>query len=141
VIIVDNLKCHFVPHISATMVGSYYEVQNLDPVLHNDHFRINGKTILNVGMPPKGQNIRKQLSEPGIINTACDAHTFMNGAIFVAENPYFAVTDKNGNYSISNIPPGKYRIKIWHEAIPTETKEVVILPLKKINLSIELGTD
>jgi hypothetical protein len=140
-ITVDNLKCHFVPHVSAATVGSSYEVRNLDPVLHNYHFRINGKTILNSGMPPKGINIRKQISEAGIIHEACDAHTFMKGVIFVAENPYFAVTDKNGNYSISNIPPGKYKIKIWHEAIPAEEEEIAIPSLKKIHVSMELSIE
>ncbi|MFI5305599.1 MAG: hypothetical protein ACHQYP_12495 [Nitrospiria bacterium] len=138
-IILENLKCHFVPHVQAGMVGNYFEIRNLDPVLHNNHVRINGRTILNMATPPNGTNVKKKLSDPGIINTACDLHTFMKGAIFVSKNPYFAVTDKDGNYTISNIPPGKYQVKIWHEALPSQEKEIVISPRKKINLSMELG--
>ncbi|MBI1824196.1 MAG: hypothetical protein HYR80_08825 [Nitrospirae bacterium] len=138
-IVLENLKCHFIPHVLAGMVGNFYEVRNLDPVLHNNHLRINGRTILNVAMPPNGRNIKKPLSEAGIINANCDAHTFMKGVIFVAENPYFAVTDKDGIYSISNIPPGKYRVKIWHEALPAQEREILIPPLKKVNLSMELN--
>jgi hypothetical protein len=138
-VILNNLKCHFVPHVQAGMVGDFYEVRNLDPVLHNNHLWLNEKTILNIIMPPKGKNIRKTLTEGGMINVKCEAHNFMKGKIFVGENPYFAVTDKEGNYMISNIPPGKYRVKIWHEALPAQEKEVVILPQKKVNLTVEFS--
>lgn len=138
-VILQNDKCHFVPHVQAGMVGAFYEIQNLDPVLHNNHFRINDKTILNVAMPPNGKNIKKQMSEAGIIKVNCDAHKFMKGKIFVGENPYFAVTDKEGRYKISSIPPGKYRVKIWHEALLPQEKEIVILPHKKADLSVEIS--
>jgi hypothetical protein len=138
-VIVENLKCHFVPHVQAGMVGNSFEIRNLDPVLHNNHFRINGRTLFNMAMPPHGNNVRKRMPEPGIINTVCDAHTFMKGAIYVAENPDFAVTDKNGNYTISNIPTGKYQVKIWHEASPPQEQEIVIPPQKKVYLSLVLG--
>jgi hypothetical protein len=138
-VILGSLKCRFVPHVQAGMVGNTYEVQNLDPVLHNNHLRQNGQTILNVAMPPNGNNIKILRSEAGIIKASCDVHPFMKGAIFVAENPYFAVTDKDGKYTISNIPPGKYRIRIWHEALPPQEKEVIIPPQKKVKLSLEIS--
>jgi hypothetical protein len=138
-IVFENLKCHFVPHIQAGMVGKYYEVRNLDPVLHNCHLRQNEQTIFNVAMPPNGRNIKKPLSEAGIITANCDAHKFMKGAIFVAPNPYFAVTDKDGNYTISDIPPGKYNVKIWHESLPVQEKEIIIKPREKTDLSLQLS--
>jgi hypothetical protein len=112
----------------------------LDPVQHNDHLRLNGQTISNVAMTPNGRNIRKKMSEPRIINFKCDVHIFMNAAIFVAKNPYFLVTDKNGKYTISNIPPGNYRVQIWHEALPPQGKEIVITPHKTMNISVELSS-
>ena len=140
VVLVENLKCHFVPHVQAGMAGHFFEIRNLDPVLHNNHFRINERTIFNMAMPPNGKRVSKRMPEPGIINMACDAHTFMKGAIYVTSNPYFAVTDKNGNYNISNIPPGKYLVKIWHEALPQQENEIVIYPRSKTNLSLNLGS-
>jgi len=35
--------------------------------------------------------------------------------VFVVENPYFAVTDKSGAFSIGHVPPGTYKIRMWHE--------------------------
>ena|ERR1700693_4001383 len=139
-ILLEILKCRFAPHVIAGIVGNSYEVRNLDPIMHNYHTRLSGKTILNVALPPQGKNIKKPLSEVGIINASCDTHTFMKSSIFVAENPYFAVTDKNGNYSISNIPPGKYRVQTWHEGLRSvQEEEVTISPNKKTNLSIDLA--
>lgn len=138
-IFLENSKCRFEPHVQAGMVGNSYEVRNLDPVMHNTHLRQNGQTIFNVAMPPNGRAIKKLLSEAGIVKVTCDAHAFMKGTIYVAENPYFSVTDRDGKYTISNIPPGKYRVRIWHEALPPQEKEVVIPPQRKINLSLEFS--
>jgi hypothetical protein len=135
----EIMKCRFVPHVIAGMVGSSYEVRNMDPIMHNYHTRLNEKTILNVAIPPQGKNIKKPLSQVGVLNANCDTHTFMKSAIFVAENPYFAVTDKNGHYTISNIPPGKYRVKIWHEGfLSIREREVAVSSNKNTILSIDL---
>ena len=138
-VVLENHKCHFVPHILTGMVGDSYEIKNSDPVLHNTHLRFEGATVLNVAMPPNGKNIIKPLTQAGVINAKCDAHTFMTGAIVVTKNPYFSVTDKNGGYQISDIPPGHYKLKIWHEGLPVKEKEISIKPNEKVNLSMEVG--
>jgi hypothetical protein len=138
-VVIENRHCHFVPHVQAGMVGDSYEIRNLDPVLHNTHLHMEESTLMNVAMPPGGKNIKKSLLQAGIINVKCDAHKFMQGWISVRDNPYFAVTDKNGNYKISGIPPGKYKIKVWHEGLPGTEKEVTIFSDKKTELSLELN--
>jgi hypothetical protein len=39
----------------------------------------------------------------------------MNSYMLVRDNPYFAVTDKDGNFSIKNIPVGEHTFVVWHE--------------------------
>ncbi len=129
---------HFVHHVQAGMVGSFYEIRNSDPVLHNTHLHMNELTLVNVAMPAGGKNIKKTFLQAGIVDTKCDAHKFMQGWIFVTNNPYFAVTDNEGNYKITGIPPGKYKIKVWHEGVPGKEKEVTIHPDTKTELSLEL---
>lgn len=138
-IVLENTRCRFVPHILAGMEGDSYEIKNSDPVLHNTHLRFNGATILNVAMPAGGRNIKKPLTNAGLINAKCDAHTFMTATILVAKNPYFAITDKDGAYKIADIPAGRYKVKIWHEDMPVKEKEVTIKPNENVNLSMELG--
>lgn len=138
-LVLENSKCHFLPHILAGVVGDSYEIRNPDPILHNTHLRLEGTTILNVAMPEKGRNIKKTLTQAGLIGVKCDAHPFMSGSILVFDHPYFSVTDKNGEFKVTDIPPGTYKVKIWHEEIPVREKEVTIVPHKKTNLLIELS--
>ena len=39
----------------------------------------------------------------------------MKSWVLVQDHPFFAVTDKNGNYKIDNIPPGTYEVIAWQE--------------------------
>ena len=55
------------------------------------------------------------MEKPGILRLRCDAgHTWMSAYIVVSDEP-FAMTDANGNFTIENLPPGKYEAEIWQE--------------------------
>jgi hypothetical protein len=95
-------------------------------------------TLLNVAMPANGKNIRKPLNQPGVIAIKCDAHSFMTGDILVFDHPYFAITDQEGFYKISDIPVGKYKIKFWQNGVAIKEKELAITPNDNISLSVEL---
>jgi hypothetical protein len=41
-------------------------------------------------------------------------HAEMDAYIAVLQNPYFAVTDKDGHYQIGNVPPGSYTLGLWY---------------------------
>lgn len=52
------------------------------------------------------------------IDVACDKHTWMNAKVLTFDSPFFAVTDKDGNFEIKNAPSGvEVTVKIWHEGI------------------------
>jgi len=123
-LVIENRHCHFVPHLQAAMVGDSYEIRNADPVLHNTHLHLEETTLMNVAMPPGGKNIKKTLSQAGVVNVRCDAHKFMHGWLLVFDNPYFAVTDKDGNFEIKNVPAGHYTLKTWSEDGKPATQSV-----------------
>ena len=56
----------------------------------------------------------------------CSIHANMHCIVLVMENPFFAMTDANGNYTISNVPPGTYKLKAWHERLPADEREIVV---------------
>ena len=138
-LLIENKHCHFIPHLLVGMAGDTFEVRNSDPGLHNTHLHLEEASILNVAMPPGGRNVKRPLPAPGIVDIRCDARKFMQGWLVVTDNPYAAITDEEGNYKISGIPPGTYKVKIWHEGLPEEEKEVMISPGGKTRLNLSLG--
>src|SRR5262249_28921107 len=113
----DNVKCSFVPHVAAVMVGARVRVRNTDPVLHNTHAFHDRVTVFNIAQPNKDQviDVTQRIKRPGVIEVLCDAHTHMRGWLLARDNPYFAVTDAEGRFRITEIPPGRYRVVAWHE--------------------------
>jgi hypothetical protein len=61
-----------------------------------------------------------------VASLLCNVHPEMNGYIVVAPTPYFALTDKSGNYEIKNVPPGKYTLKTWSEEGKVTTQVVEV---------------
>jgi Polysaccharide lyase family 4, domain II len=112
-----NLKCAFEPHVAVGFKGSKFIERNDDPIFHNIHTYINGKTMYNIGLPEKGSSVTKPLTKAGIIEVTCDSHPWMHGYLYVSENPYAAVTNDAGEFSIKDVPPGTYTVEAWHEAL------------------------
>jgi plastocyanin len=113
----DNAKCLFVPHVSAVMAGAKVRIRNSDPLLHNTHGFLEHLTVFNIALPTKDQvvDVTQRIKKPGVVEVVCDAHTHMRAWILVRDNPYFAVSDDNGQFRIDEIPPGRYRVTAWHE--------------------------
>ena len=63
---------------------------------------------------------------PGIVKIICEVHLWMGAYIVVTEHPYHAVTDIYGEYRISDVPPGNYRLEVWHETLGTQNKPVEV---------------
>lgn len=114
--VLDQKGCHYLPHVQVVRQNATLQIKSSDPVLHNIHSFLNGSTVLNVAVPPKkGLLLKHRLDKAGGMQLKCDVHSFMRGGIFVATNPYYALTAADGHYRIADIPPGQYLIATWHE--------------------------
>jgi hypothetical protein len=132
-----NEKCVFVPHVQAVPLGALVIV-NADPVMHNTHGFLEKATVFNVALPVKGQRIEKKVTKPGLMRVECDAHGWMLAWIFAAENPYYAVTGKDGTFQIGDVPPGSYTLVTWHELTGQTETPVTVKPKEKAELKVEL---
>jgi hypothetical protein len=75
-----------------------------------------GAATYNLPMPEKGTLFVKPLPKTGVITVRSDAgHGWMSGIIHVTTHPYYAITDREGRFSLKDVPPGKYTVKAWHE--------------------------
>lgn len=127
--VMDQTKMTFSPHVMVVQVGTTVEFLNSDPVGHNVYWPSisgNKKLAHNLGTWPKGEKKSFQFSDVGVASLLCNVHPEMNGYVVVVPTPYFAVTDKNGNYEIKNVPPGKYTLKTWSEEGKVTTQAVEV---------------
>jgi plastocyanin len=127
--VVDQAKMTFVPHVAVVQVGTTVEFLNSDPVGHNVYWPSisgNKKLAHNLGTWPKGEKKAFQFNDVGVAGLLCNVHPEMNGYVVVVPTPYFAVTDKNGNYDIKNVPAGKYTLKTWSEDGKVTTQAVEV---------------
>jgi hypothetical protein len=108
----------YVPHVLVVQQGTTVEFKNDDNVGHNVYWPAvshNKKLAHNMGTWPQGQAKPFTFTDLGDVPLLCNVHPEMSGYIFVVPTPYFAVTDKEGNFVIKNVPPGQYTLKTGSE--------------------------
>ncbi len=115
-VVLDNAKCLFVAHVTAVTPGERVRVKNSDPILHSTHFFAKPGGF-NLALPNKEQtiDITRRITKPGVMRVLCDAHPHMFAWMIVHDSPYLAVTDERGAFRIDAIPPGTYKVTMWHE--------------------------
>ncbi len=114
--------CQFKQHVFPFVRSQVMSMVNLDPILHNPHFfDAKNVSLLNIPMPLQNQEIPHRFlelpgkHEKGVMRLQCDVHSNMNAYWAGFEHPYFAVTNEDGAFEISGVPPGKYTLVVWHE--------------------------
>jgi plastocyanin len=126
-VVVDQKKMEFIPHVVVILQGTTVDFTNSDPVGHNVYWPSisgNKKLTHNLGTWPKGDKKSFQFNDMGVAPLLCNVHPEMSGYVVVVATPYFAVTDKDGNYEIKNVPAGKYTLKTWSEDGKPTTQSV-----------------
>jgi hypothetical protein len=134
---IDNVKCRFVPEIQVIPAGGL-DVVNTDPVLHNTHGYYGKRTAFNLALPNKGQRIPVELKRPGTVRVDCDAHGWMEGWVYVVDNPYYAVTGPDGKFTIEDVPAGDYKLVIAQPYVGVVEQAVTVKGGEATKLAIEL---
>ena len=63
----------------------------------------------------------------------------MSGWIVVADDSFVVVTDETGSFKVPNVPPGTYKLEVWHEKFGTQSKEVTVKAGGDSSVIFELG--
>ncbi|MBW8005619.1 MAG: hypothetical protein FVQ06_07540 [candidate division NC10 bacterium] len=128
IVVLDNRDCRFMPRVQITRVGTMLEIRNSDAILHSAHaYRKTDETLFHVALPHFRERVRVTLDAPGLLRIICDVgHVWMRAYILVTDNPFTAVTDSRGRFSLIGVPPGTYRLRVWHELLGTLTRPVTI---------------
>ena len=125
--VIDQQKNSFIPSVTAILAGTSVDILNGDEELHTVHTKTIRNQPFNHGANFK-MRITKVFEYPERIKLVCDIHRKSYAWIIVLDNPYFDVTDRNGYFEICDIPPGAYKLQVWHEELGNLEKEVTIHP-------------
>jgi hypothetical protein len=110
----NQKSCRYEPHILLVPVDATLTVKSSDALLHNVH--MSGSSDYNLPFTAAGQEIMRPMNREGTVSLRCNAgHVWMNAEMIVARNPYYAVTDRDGNFMLTEVPAGDYEIVAWHE--------------------------
>jgi hypothetical protein len=124
----DQKNCSFTPRVMLIKPNMEGAVLNSDSVGHNFHTVSKGVYNINKKIQPGSKLAvsNKKIRKSGLVKAKCDIHSWMGGAWFVASSPYAVITDKDGNFTLTDVPPGNYTLKIWHEKLGESKQKVVV---------------
>jgi plastocyanin len=114
--VIDQIGCVYEPYVTAVMVNQTVDIKNSDAFMHNVNCQAKVNKGFNFAQATKGQVNPKAFDKAEMrVKLICNVHPWMAGYVNVFEHPFFAVTDKDGNFTISgDLPDGKYTIEADH---------------------------
>jgi plastocyanin len=111
--VMDQENRQFVPHILVVRTGTQIQFPNSDTVSHHV-YSFSPTKQFELALYRQG-TVHPPLvfDSPGEVTLGCNIHDDMVGYILVVDTPYFAMTNGNGEASLTGIAPGKYRVHVW----------------------------
>src|SRR2546421_6988598 len=161
---IEARDCRFLPYINVVRSVGKVEVVNMDPVMHDiqayETSELGPRVLFNVPLPmnphhPKTAGIDAEYHKhiPGESKTQdismtkgrrifvmqCGFHAYMESFGYVVDNPYYALTDAAGQFEIKDIPPGTYKLIVWHpQARKIIEQQVTITPQGVVTANVEI---
>jgi plastocyanin len=128
----------FEPHVLPIAVGTTVRWPNLDDIYHNV-FSMSDPKQFDLGLYQKEKEPVLTFDKPGRVDVFCAIHSQMHCIIMVLPNPYFAKADGRRHYVIKDVPAGTYRLRAWHERLPSQIREVVVPAQGEVRVDFTLG--
>ena len=129
----------YAPHVVVVPVGSTVRFPNHDPFNHNV-FSVSEPNTFDLGLYGRGEVKSQTFDNPGLVRVYCNVHPRMVAYVLVMANRLYAQPGQDGGFVIENVPPGRYRLHVWHERIPTEViKDVTTSAAEGSDLQIALN--
>jgi plastocyanin len=131
----NNAQCRFDPHILVVRAGSPITVKNTDGCVHNVNTFARRNPPTNATLPPPaagGRAVTRTFAVPEEIKVVCDSHKWMSA--------WIVVSDADGRFLITDVPPGRHRATVWHERLGRFEAEVEVPPVGEARLDHTFDT-
>jgi plastocyanin len=135
--VLDQRNLTFDPHVLPVLAGTRIAFPNSDEIRHNV-FSPSPHSRFNLGTYPRGTTMYHVFNSPGPVTLLCNVHAEMSAYVFVAETPWFAVSDNAGRFVIRDVPPGKYVLKTWHARAKAAFRDIEVPASGSITVNFEL---
>jgi hypothetical protein len=92
--------------------GDEIEMESADPCFHALHGE--GAAWFSLTFPHPHEPLRRALGHPGLVElTSAAGYYWMRAYLFVDHHPYYALTDSEGQFIVSQVPAGDYELVCW----------------------------
>lgn len=138
--VIDIEHCRMTPFVTPVRNGRPIRLINRDPIAHDvQAYSLKGAytyAMFNKRMLPQTEAAKKVRLRKGhyLFRTQCGVHDFMQSWGMAVGNPYFAVSGPEGQFEITDIPPGKYHAIAWHPHLSIQAKEVTVPPSGEVSV-------
>jgi plastocyanin len=124
----------FRPALLPVRTGTTVEFPNGDDFYHNV-FSYSKPKRFDLGRYRKEDRPAMEVfDKPGVVKLFCEIHKHMRGVILVLNTPYFTRTTPEGTYRLTNLPPGKYMLKVWISETQTYDEPVELSAGKTLHI-------
>ena len=129
VVVIGQKNCAYEPHVAAVMAGQPVEFLDDDATMHNIHPMPKNNKEWNQAQQANGGIIKRSFENPELMMPIkCNQHPWMKMYLSVFDNPFFAVTGKDGRFTLKGLPPGTYTIAAVHEKYGEQDQTITVGP-------------
>ena len=126
-VVLDQQGCRYHPRVFGIQTNQTFKVVNSDKTTHNIHPSPKTNPEWNKMQAQGAPAIEEKFKRPEtLIPVKCNQHPWMKANIGVLSHPFFAVTAKDGMYTIKDVPPGNYTLVFWHEVKGEQSQQVTV---------------
>ncbi len=112
---------------------------NRDPFFHNVFSLFDGKRF-DLGLYEAGASNSVRFDRLGVSFLFCNIHPEMSAVVIAVDTPYYGVSDRAGNITISGVPDGTYEVHAWYERSLAEDLRKLTRTVSVSSVRTDLGT-
>ena len=120
-VVIEQKGMRFIPFVSALRKGTVVSFPNNDRVAHHV-YSFSPAKVFELPLYKGESPISVEFDQPGPVTLGCNIHDWMVAYVYVVETPFYGVTRGQGRLRLDGLPPGEYRVEVWHPGLKGSLK-------------------